>query len=1582
MAADLEQLKRACCRIRCGTRIGTGYLVATNLVATCAHVVQEHDSGAEITVIFDDEAQPARVIAHDNNADCALLQLAVRVTDRTPLPLSNPPRSGQVWKAYGFAEAVIAAGMNGLMLEGRVRDPRGVDSSGAPVLVLYCEELAAGRGARLQGCSGSPVMVEGAVVGHLRRIIPECPADENVDGRLRAEFGQALACPSGRLAALKPGELEVVRLPALGSAADAQQLLAVGLAERAAQVLATGVGGAAGEYSARIAGFFSEYLGRDAEHRVPFGGRRGELARLTDWLDEPKRSARLLLTAPAGRGKSALLVHWCVQLSQRKDLTVLLFPISARFSTNLASVTMTALVAAMARLHDEVAPVAAGADIARGHLTRLLQRPLPAGRRLVLILDGVDEAADWRLGADLVPLTLPADVKVIVAARERAATASWADWLQEFGWTRPMDAECMTLPPLGLSEVVDIVTHMAASAQVAPPPAADCASLHRLSEGDPLLLQLYLRDALAAWTRCATPRWSELLTTAAGLDGYFAAWWQDQRRIWGPTKPHMEPTVHAVVSLLAAALGPLTKDDLLGLAPMEVGLNSLSLAEVLDDLGRFVIGDDRLYGYVFGHSKIAAWFYDAMSSVERRNWDGRFLDYGGLRLAELREGRLQPNEFPRYFVEYYGAHLDRAKRGADEYLLMLSTEWYRAWRTHDPTLDGFLHDVQRAWRVADSLILDPSDDHPPAASLVQTLRCALVFSGVVSVNSHVTPALLGALVDKQIWSPTQALLYVRRYQPEAGVMTMLAPQINLAASVRAIVSHLREEHLSEVLGWMRSPRSAYEANEILAALVPYLQGPLFDLAVAHVRAMPDGAFRSQALRLLLSRAPVRQRRQLLESVLECIRAIPDPRTRSSELAECITDLEDDQLDSVQEIVDGLTGRPWYRSAPLARLALRRAEARRLDMQRAALQPLLDAAQDASSAFDWHIPRRLAEVVPYIPELLLREAQAIIGTIDNEALRGELLEAFHESVRGTPLDSSGDVAATSSEPTYEKEVPLGRLSRLIQAAHQLTSTQRQELWQRIRDVDDVGDRALCMARLLPHLPDPCLGLAEILSDLPRICRAADPYQRPLILETLAAHLPADALRLILTELHFIDDAPQRIAAVAALLQFVSRPQCEHLADGALAICHSIQDDEQRIRSILELIPFMPRPQQEATARKLMPAISELKPCPTETGYSGDGLHDSWWCKLQLDPLFGNELSKIPDELRYKAVPYLPEELRIEVLRDLLKSPESPPRRSFQLRPNRDAAMSLGGWDPREDILTKHITALASHFARDLLEDTRTAISTLKNSTLRATAMAALSHASAKVGQEVGQAIAMVRKEGHEPSSLTANLADIVKNLPEGTLRTEVASEIVAYLSQVEPSGWAERLKPIAAHLTEADKRAIWALILEFPYEQDRVESMVELAPLMPDDIRTLAVQETVDCLQSLVANREDPVDIPPDFESGYLREQGRLFRSRRQGLAMLAKYLPEEILITELLASLTFEPEHVLPQLVQAAVMRSRTVACQVWHQSLQVLSTRSRREFLARLVTLAPLLALLVGTNDVEHCVHVILDLQENTPSA
>ncbi|MGC9969560.1 MAG: TIR domain-containing protein [Bryobacteraceae bacterium] len=166
-----KTMKAACGRVETpdGGQ-GTAYLVAIDRMATCEHVVQSVAEGEEVIVHFGADSRNATVLKKEAVGDSALLKLDLPLAGATPLPLAGRCARKAVWDGFGF---VGLARTEGLPLEGEVLDPEHQDDLGHPALVLFSPEVAAGMAAPLHGFSGSPVLVEGVVVGHIKRVLSD-----------------------------------------------------------------------------------------------------------------------------------------------------------------------------------------------------------------------------------------------------------------------------------------------------------------------------------------------------------------------------------------------------------------------------------------------------------------------------------------------------------------------------------------------------------------------------------------------------------------------------------------------------------------------------------------------------------------------------------------------------------------------------------------------------------------------------------------------------------------------------------------------------------------------------------------------------------------------------------------------------------------------------------------------------------------------------------------------------------------------------------------------------------------------------------------------------------------------------------------------------------------------------------------------------------------------------------------------------------------------------------------------------------------------------------------------------------------
>ena len=189
-----------------GPKPGSGYLVARNRVATCHHVINLWlpDEKYEVGIGYPDPIlRQARVIKADEQTDCAILGFEPPV-EVTPLPFAEELDIQASWEGYGFPHAAKGVG---IPFTGEILIPQTKDEKGHAVILLYSPQAGSGAATPLHGFSGSPVLVEGALVGQMARVIGD------PDDAKRPAFGQIFATPIKYVEALldvKP-EKRVIR---------------------------------------------------------------------------------------------------------------------------------------------------------------------------------------------------------------------------------------------------------------------------------------------------------------------------------------------------------------------------------------------------------------------------------------------------------------------------------------------------------------------------------------------------------------------------------------------------------------------------------------------------------------------------------------------------------------------------------------------------------------------------------------------------------------------------------------------------------------------------------------------------------------------------------------------------------------------------------------------------------------------------------------------------------------------------------------------------------------------------------------------------------------------------------------------------------------------------------------------------------------------------------------------------------------------------------------------------------------------------------------------------------------------------
>ena len=1141
--------------------VGTGFLVSEHLGVTCAHVIAAADAIEGDTLQVQFAGQTAKINARILpefwreiiHGDLAFLQLESVPEGAIPLRLASATdcRAGNPFYSFGYA---TAADVQGIIARGTI------DGYLPEHKLLQLQAAQANR-----GMSGAPVLDEkrGVIVGMITKGHTELGRNGLTTFATPTETIWQV-CPQ-----LKP---PTPILPRHNPIVEGINLLPY-------------------DYDQRIQNFLTEYLGTDA-HPVPFGGRDEALHMLDTWLADT--TPYLLLAAPAGRGKSALLVRWLDSLKAREDLALTFMPVSIRFGTNMERVFYAALAARLAFLHGDDVPASPETSTAvyRGLVSDYLSKPLANGRTLLVVLDGLDEAADWRIKADFMPVELPAGVRVIVSARFLAGDANSTPWLRRLNWERSGLASAPSLTPLDRAGVADVLLKMGCPLDELSRNVDIVAELYRLSEGDPLLVGLYVGDLWTKGEEVTRLKPEDLAGIRPGYKGYFDRWWDDQKKLWGRQKPWLEQHVRTVRSLLAGALGPLFIEDLKALAPE---LETDYVVDALDVLKRFVIGDNQVQGYVFSHPKLGYYFWETLTETEQMQWEKRFLDWGEHTLQEFINGSrdaTKKKEALYYVVSNYAAHLERAEQPIEKWLpLIHHQQWAQAWFTVEGAYGGYSQDVQRVWnqsKVFDYLAINNNDKAP---YLGQQIRCALIEASLHSLVSNIPVELIPILVHAGLWTLPQTGVYLRQMteseQQSLAIRTLIPSlsdeQVPETSSLvralqdeeaRAIGLSFLVQRLPELIGEAMAAAQAIQNEEprmnVLSELAQRLPVEELGTILTAARAMQDEKFRACLLSALASRLP-----GVASEALVTARAIHNERSRARVLRTLAQHLPEfflwQVLAAAQVIEDEVFRAPVLRELaqrlPVEELGtiLTTARAMQHDEQRASVlsalvQRLPDLTGEALTAaqliqISMGQARVLSSLAQYVPEGKLGDVLAMAQTIQAEGSRANVLSVLVQRLPERELGLLLEHARAMKGNWSRTKV----LSALAQRLPDLAG----EALDATRVIEDEKSRVgllSVLAQRLPNVAGEALAVAQAVKF---------EYFRAEVLSTVAQYVPKEKLEDVLAVARAIQDEGSRASVLGVLAQ-----RLPNVADEALETVRSIDDEKYRAIILSDLAQRIP------------------------------------------------------------------------------------------------------------------------------------------------------------------------------------------------------------------------------------------------------------------------------------------------------------------------------------------------------------------------------------------------------------------------
>jgi hypothetical protein len=386
------------------------------------------------------------------------------------------------------------------------------------------------------------------------------------------------------------------------------------------------------------------------------GGRHGELSDLFGWM-ERRRSGYTFVTGPSGYGKTALLVHFVRSLQARGEDPVYHFVSRRDDMLSQADFSFRSLCQQLIARHGYGGELPSSTAEVRGLYSALLRIPPPPGRRIVVVLDGLDEASDWSAGPQLFPAQLPSGVHVVFSAREVADR----NWLDQLGLDGRVDF--LRLEALDIAGVRDVLA--AAGTESLTQAALSNAfvqAVHEVSGGDPFYLRFLVEDL------AVSPDLPEraVRRKPKGLDAYLNLWWLDV------AAKATAPAVADVLGYLAVATGRLTRAELADISD-EDKLSGFTIDPAIEAVERYLIGTGGA-GYTMSHPR----FTDYVVNNRLRPEDLRHYREALLKWCLSWQGKGWPAGTPAYPLQHIVAHLIQDEEQAAHVYAVLDAPYMKA----------------------------------------------------------------------------------------------------------------------------------------------------------------------------------------------------------------------------------------------------------------------------------------------------------------------------------------------------------------------------------------------------------------------------------------------------------------------------------------------------------------------------------------------------------------------------------------------------------------------------------------------------------------------------------------------------------------------------------------------------------------------------------------------------------------------------------------------------------------------------------------------------------------------------------------
>jgi hypothetical protein len=948
-------------------------------------------------------------------------------------------------------------------------------------------------------------------------------------------------------------------------------------------------GASASKFSGKIQEFIEYYLVSE-EGVVPFGGRDRELARLDLWLNDHRAAARLLLTAPAGRGKSALLVQWIERLGARGAIerldakwSLVFVPISIRFGTNLPAVFYEAIAARLAEiLGQKIEPAHTDPetyyqDKCRKFLADAVAQNMP----ILLVIDGIDEALGSHFEVGWFPRRPGASLRLLVSARLFVGDRDASGWQDRLMWSSDTHVTTLDLGVLDPAAIENLLNNTGELQATNSSCREVAETLSDLTGGEPLLLRLLVEDLSKPESDVERLTVDGLKHIGRGLRGYFNEWMRRQRNLWqleeGPKFDEDELKAHLAV--LACAYGPLAGDELAELVQLAYGVPPrFSIKDTLYPLRRFIVGTPRRDsdgdsgGYVLGHPRFGSFLREEYTPSHIKKAEQAFATWGRDMLLRLNHGSLPATEASPYALQYVGQHLDDVHAPAADLMQLVEEGWLRGWEEfEDGGYSGFSRDVRRA---ADAVLRSPD-----TLSKAKLFRCKLVFSSIFNQGEGIPLKLMVAGYTAGMLRLSQVrdwLKYRKDKAARAKTLAVLAglalesERSRLVAEVLLILHRIvdDEEEVSEADQYEEGGSSI---ASVLETLWPYLTQTQVDETLDKTLRLGEPYwYLEESAQILSVVASKLDGVKLVERTTAALDAIEQSGSEAAEALVCLAPtLDGAELSKAIAIAESYP-------ADVGAVVLSAFVSRLPDAQQNLRIPrLLAAAENATGSFRSDI---LVQLAPLLKGEELDEAIRLAHAMPDDTEKLYVLAALASQLSGGSKDDAlAKALSLVGKIKRGSRIDIQRLSLL---APFLRGPGMEQALKAARAIDDHVLRVQCLAALISSLDEPLRS--AVIDEAFQFAEAASGEG----MGALAPYLTGARLKRALELARAIRDNGARVKALHALAQAAPTAKQSELFDQTVLLARSIKSDEGRVWALLEIKELLSEREREEVLKQAM------------------------------------------------------------------------------------------------------------------------------------------------------------------------------------------------------------------------------------------------------------------------------------------------------------------------------------------------------------------------------------------------------------